>query len=216
MRNDSGLGQARGARRIDVDELVVMAHLRLAGFRHAGCREQRIQILGLLDSIRLSVVVLVVELEEGHGGWQIFGNIGDGLNEILAIDQGIAVGHRDAVQQRWAAQIRIDQRRNDANLGQTQPGGHILGAILQQQADHIALLIALRLQHVGHTVRMLVDLTEGPSLCVADDGHLVRMCLHIFLEDIGHGVVETFTAFRVTQQLSIGPKSAKEEKEEQK
>lgn len=212
MRDDSCLGQARGARRIDVDEFVVMAHLRLAGLGHTGCGEQRIQILGLLDSIGLSVVVLVVELEKGHVGWQIFGNIGNGLNEILAIDQGIAMGHRDAVQQRWATQIRIDQRRNDANLGQTQPGGHILGPVLQQQADHIALLVALRLQHVGHTVRVLVDLTEGPSLCVADDGKLVRIRLHILLEDIRHGVVETFTAFRVTQQLSIGPKSAKEEK----
>lgn len=210
MRDDSRLGQSCGSRGIDIDELVVVVNLRLVGLLRAGRGQQSIQILGLGNVLlrRLTVVVLVIELEQGEVSGQILGHVGDSLVEVLAVNEGRAMGHRDAVQQGRAAQVRVNQGSDHTDLGQTQPGGHIFGTVLQQQGNHIALLIALRLQHICHPVGMLVDLAEGPALRLADHGHLVGMGAHIPLENVGHRVVETLMALGVPQELDVGPESS--------
>lgn len=209
MRDNRSLWQSCGAGGVDVYQLVVVVNLRLVRLLIAGRGQQRVQILGLrYVLLRLAVVVLVVELEECEVRWQILGHVGDSFQEVLAVNESRAMGHRDAVQQGGTAQIRVDQRCDHTDFGETQPGGHVLGAVLQQQGHHIALFVALSLQHIGHFVRMLVHLTEGPALRLTDHSHLVRMGLNISFEDVRHRVVEPLMALRVPQQLDIGPESS--------
>lgn len=211
MRDDSRLGQTSGAGGVDVDQLVVVVNLRLVGLLLAGGGEQGVQVLGLQNIlIRLAVVVLVVVLEQHKFGRQILGHLGHGFDEVLAVDEGRAVGHRNAVQQGGTTQVGVDQRGDDANLGQTQPSGNVFGTVLQEKSHNITFLVALGLQNVGHLVGVLVHLAEGPALGLADNGHLLGMAANVPLEDVRHRVVESFMAFRVPQQLDVSPEGTVE------
>lgn len=190
MGDDSRLGQTSGAGGVDVDQLVVVVDLRLVGLLLAGGGEQGVEVLGLRNIlIRLAVVVLVVVLEQCKFGRQILGHLGHCFDKVLAVDEGRAVGHRNAVQQGGTTQVRVDQRRDHANLGQTQPSGNVFGTVLQEKGHHIALLVALGLQNIGHLVGVLVHLAEGPALGLADNGHLLGMAANVPLEDVRHRVV---------------------------
>uniref|UniRef100_A0A182QQK5 Uncharacterized protein n=1 Tax=Anopheles farauti TaxID=69004 RepID=A0A182QQK5_9DIPT len=119
---------------------------------------QRRQILGvgqdrLLDGF--------VHLIQRHRRRQRVSDFRDRLGQRFAVDQRVTVGHRHAVHERVLAQVVIDQWHDHAQLRQAQPRGNEFGPVFLQQTDHIAMLVAVRVEHVGQAVRVVVYLQRG-------------------------------------------------------
>lgn len=81
------------------------------------------------------------------------------IGEVRGEDGGQAVGDADAVDERLAAQVVVDEGGDDTELGEPQPGAHVLRAAAHVQRHRVALLEARAPEHVGHPVTVLLDLT---------------------------------------------------------
>ena len=91
------------------------------------------------------------------------------------------------MEQRVPPEVGVDERRLHAQFGHAQPQAHKLIAVLHEEGDHVARGQALRLQEVGHAVRVIVQLPEGPvRVCALEDqGCLVRVALDCGSEQHG-------------------------------
>lgn len=136
--------------------------------------QETIQLLGqsLAESLRSHnfLVGLIVELIQADVGGKILGYVHHCRSEAGSVNESRALTHRYAVLERCSSEIRVYQRGDHSDLGQTQPGGHKLGPVLQQQSHHVALFVAMAMEDVGHAIGMLIQLSKGPLLGLADDG----------------------------------------------
>lgn len=123
----------------------------------------------------------------------------------FAVDQGITIGHCDAVQQRILPQVVVDQRHNDTQFGEAQPTGHILGPVLHQQADSVALFVPMCMEHVRQPIRELVDLSERPHAVLQDKARLFRGLGDKLLEHVSDGHVAPLKGFDHVQDLYVPP-----------
>lgn len=157
MSDDGRLRQSSGSRSVDVQQLIVMI-----GF-HNVCRwlflgsvlQQRGQILRISDDGLLN---RIVELVQCQRGWQRFGDLRYCVTQRFSEDQRTALGHGDTVQEGILPQVVVDQRNDDTKLGKTQPSRHELWTVFQQQAYHISTLVAVGVEHVRHSIRVVTDL----------------------------------------------------------
>lgn len=88
--------------------------------------------------------------------------------ELGPIDDGLALGRLDGVNQALGLLIAVDEGRNRPNLAQAQPDGHVLWPVAQEDPHGVVLPVAHVQEHFGHPVAVLVDLiksTETDRCC---------------------------------------------------
>ena len=79
--------------------------------------------------------------------------------KFRAIDHGHRLGHPDGVGQRLKPEVGVDESGNEADLGEAEPDGDVLGPVLHEERDAVAALEALaRREEVGHAIAVLVNL----------------------------------------------------------
>lgn len=83
--------------------------------------------------------------------------------QLVADDGGLGLHQVDAVRQHLAGLRGVDHGGDHAELAERDHGGEQLGAVLDVDGDHVALLQALGLEVVGHAVGPLVELRVGEA-----------------------------------------------------
>ncbi len=164
-----GLGQAGGARGEDVEGRVAgdeaLAHLLAFGPDGAGSLERGDEValvaLGLAEGPQGDLLV-----ERGAHGLERGGG-------FLVDDDVAGVGELDAVGQRGAGQVVVDEGGDDADLVQPVPGGRGVRAVGQEDRHRLAAPQAPRTAPVGVAVGQGVELTIGETLALEQDGRAV-------------------------------------------
>lgn len=87
------------------------------------------------------------------------------------------------MEQRILAQIGVDQRNDDADLGESDPGGDELRTIVHVETDHVAALEAIQLEVIGDAIGEFVDLLERPVAVLEYETGLLGMLDDERLED---------------------------------
>jgi hypothetical protein len=88
----------------------------------------------------------------------------------------------DAMGERGADQIGVDQRRHPAGAGDADPGRHVLRTVRHQQADRLALAEMLAPRPARVAVRPLAQRAVAQLLAVRDQGGLVAVFLDQFVD----------------------------------
>lgn len=86
--------------------------------------------------------------------------------------------------QRFLPQVRIDQRRHDADLREAEPDARILEPRLHQQRNRVALAETFRVKVGRHPVGQLLHLGERKLPIVHQERYLVRLAGDHTLEDL--------------------------------
>lgn len=60
--------------------------------------------------------------------------------------------------ERFQLQIGIDESGNDADFRKTEPDGKEVNAVLHEERDDVAILVALGIKEIGQLVHLLVQL----------------------------------------------------------
>ena len=82
--------------------------------------------------------------------------------KLGSIDHGSGFGHPDGVGQRLKSEVGVDEGRNEADLGEAEPDGDVLGPVLHEERDAVTALEALAWrEEVGDAIAVLVDLEQG-------------------------------------------------------
>ena len=89
----------------------------------------------------------------------------------------------DAMRERGAGQIGIDQRYHPADLDDAQPDGHIFGPIPHHQADHVAFGEALVERPSGILVRAIYERAIGEALAFGQQGRRIAKQCGAFLDN---------------------------------
>lgn len=151
MCDNSCLRQPCCSRGIDIQQLIVMIrflHIRDRLLFRSGlqqcCQVPRVRQHWLLDG--------VVELIQRHRGRKRFCDLGDSIAQRFTVNQSVALRYSDAMNEGIFPQVVVDQWHDHPQLRQTQPRCHELWSVLQQESNHVAIFVAVRVEDVSQTV----------------------------------------------------------------
>ena len=187
MRDPRRLGQAGGARSVDEQGGVAVGQAVSHGSQRS---HRRSAAHGVVEVAALAGLVLAFQADDPqhHGP-------GQERTGLLDLAPGVCVGdhlgHADnveAVGQGMAGQIGVDQGRGDADLGEAQPGGQIVGAIAHHQADDVGAPQVAAARPVGVAVGQRVQLAVAQRPVLVLDRDIVAEFVDRLLEVVTHQV----------------------------
>ena len=199
MAEIRGLGQARRARGVDVEGVVLadepVAH-RLVGYGRRALRERGVEILGPRRG---------AAGEPGDG----FGLAGrhrllPGLRKLVAYDRLARLGDGDAMRERGPAQVGVDEGHDRAELHQPQPRHQVFGTAFHEQRDGVALADVLRKRPMRIAVRARGQLRVGQRAVLVEHGDVGRFVAREILDDVADG------ARRLRAGVAQAPKRARD------
>ena len=84
--------------------------------------------------------------------------------KLSAVNYRLGVGHFDGVNQRLEFEVVVDEGGNEADLGQAQPNGHVLGPVLHEDGHAVAACKTLVQEEVSNTVAVFFNLQKRQNL----------------------------------------------------
>mmetsp|Transcript_5225 Transcript_5225/g.16805 ORF Transcript_5225/g.16805 Transcript_5225/m.16805 type:complete len:245 (-) Transcript_5225:23-757(-) len=179
VRQRGRLGEAGGAARVHqeggIERLDTLA--RAGGDGGVVHRRQNlVQRGGEVHSTSLAVQGHASRHRRQHSSQLIF--------TLDAEQHKLAPGHAQRVLQRLGAQVVVDQSRDDADFGSSEPHDHVLGPVLHHQRDHVTASKTLGLEPPRHLVAAVLDICERPPMLLILQRRLLRptaigVCEHI-------------------------------------
>lgn len=100
-------------------------------------------------------------------------------------------------------QVRVEQGRDDADLGQAEPHDHELGPVLHEQRHRLTRLQAPLQPPLGHAVGRLVRLLEAQHAPAELHAGLVRPPSHALLEQVRQQRVVARVALGLQQRHGL-------------
>ena len=96
-------------------------------------------------------------------------------SESRRVHNGLGIAYGDAMEERFFLQVAVDEGTPDPNLPQAKQETHILRAVGHEQGHSVPTLNAKLQEEVGHLIRILIYLLEGPATIFKQDCWLVGM-----------------------------------------
>ena len=109
---------------------------------------------------------------------------GQRINELRGHDDVRGRDNIDAMRERGAGQIGIEQRNDTADAGDAKPDCHVFRPVRHEQTDGVALGETLVEGPAGISVRALRERAIGQALAVGEEG---RRLAEFFSELVDHG-----------------------------
>jgi hypothetical protein len=181
------LREARGARGVDVEEVVARAQLvphARVGRRGRLARQRRIEVVGLLR--RLGLRARIAQHPDVQGVRHLRADACHAFQALAAHDDGPRPGGLEGMGQRPAGQVRVEQRRGDAELGQARPHEDVLGPVLHVQGHDVSGPETQPEAPVSHPVRLGLELGVADLAVFEQEEDPVRIVPRPLLDPIGH------------------------------
>ena len=175
-----GLGQPGGARRIDEESAILDG--------------ERPPFRGVEPRARQGLDVAVDAREIGPGvavrpclgiDGKMHAGGGEACGELGAHDDVLGGNDVDAMSERGAAEIGVEQRHGAADAGDAEPDRHVFGPVGHQQADRLALVQSLRQGPTGIAVGSLCQRAIGEPFPLGQERRRVAEPLGEIIDNIG-------------------------------
>ena len=112
----------------------------------------------------------------------------DAIGTLRTMDQRLGAGLLERMLQHAPARRGVQQRRHDADLGETEPYHRKLGAIVHHERDYTAGREARRKRCVRDPVRELVHLSEAELAALENDERTCSGIRGTLLEHVRHAI----------------------------
>ncbi len=127
---------------------------------------------------------------------------------LLAHDDGPRPGRLERMDQRTSGDLRVDDRRDHAQLGQTEPVDEELEPVLHGQRTDVAASQAAGMQGMGDLVRARIDLGIAEALVAIHQQRACPLAGRLFLDAVGErvtiGRLDPARSDRTDIQLGLG------------
>ncbi len=174
LRQSRGFRQARRAGRVDIEAQVCAAQFfaMLTTWPFGGYRSHcRHQILAFLAAIGPN---FRLTFKQTRGAT-------DRFILVSASNDQFGVGNIHAMRERFIGEVMIDKADNDADLGQSIPGGDIFRAVLHKQGNSIARLQTERQPPIGKLIGEGIHFRIGREIAFKPPSNIVRVFVdHVF------------------------------------
>ena len=172
-----GLGQPRGARGVDIQRPI------LDGRRPPLGQTQRFARASLDVAINAQHSVVVAAVRPDRGRARKVRQRGEQqIDELRGHDDVLRRDDIDAMGERGAGQIGIEQRDDPADAGDAKPDRHVVRPVRHEQTDRVALGETLSERPAGVSVRPFRECLIGQALPIGEQGRCVAESVGEFLD----------------------------------